>query len=141
MADGGWTSKTRERSFRELKVTETMEYFARARSAITNSAYTCVKPTRTGMGNKPTETIVQKQQNTGLCRENLSNASTEGSNALVKSGIGDLHGTRRRKLVTCGIGSLTLVDQRVLDDSNWDLTKSLTRSTSLSGLTGNCRNA
>lgn len=141
MADGGWASKTRERSFRELKVIETMECLASARSAMTNSAYIRVKPTRVGIEKIHTEAIIQKKQNTGLSRKKLGNTSTEGSNAFVQSGIGNLHGTSRRMLQTCTFGSLTLVDQSVLGDSNWDLTKSLTRSTSLSGLTGNCRMA
>jgi hypothetical protein len=139
MADGGWASKTRERSFRELKVIETMEYFASARSAMTNSAYIRVKLTRMRIENTHTEAVIQKKQDTGLSREKLGNTSTEGSNAFVQSGIGNLHGTSWRMLQICTLGSLTLVDQSVLGESNCDLTKSLTRSTSLSGLTGNCR--
>lgn len=60
MADGGWSSKTRERSLRELKVIETMECFASARSAMTNSAYNRVKPIRMGIENQQTKAIVQK---------------------------------------------------------------------------------
>jgi len=83
MADGAWVSKTRERSFRELKVIETMECFASARSAMTNSAQLRVKLTWMGIEMKHTEAIIQKKQDTGLSRKKPGDTSTEGSNAFV----------------------------------------------------------
>lgn len=61
MAEGGWSSRTRERSLRELKVIETMECFASARSAMTNSGCNRVKATRIRTANKQTKAIVQKE--------------------------------------------------------------------------------
>ena len=80
---------------------ETIECFASARSAITNSVYIRVELTKIGIKNEHTEAIVQKKQDTGLSREEPGNASTEGSNAFVKSGIGNLHGTKKYMPQTC----------------------------------------